>query len=170
MKSLIYLTSVLLSFILLTSMQKGDVNYKVYENKMVGIAVNYPDDWVNRPDYNHVFMFSRTAENQPADEAITLTTDDAKNLSVDNYISTSLPEYQKAENFKFLSKENLTVNENKFIKLIYTFKTGGVVHKIHQCFAVNNNKAYILTYFAHEDSFDNWSHVFEEMIKSFKFI
>ena len=146
------------------------VNFAKYENSSFGMKMDYPADWKKAEDNRgswfrngnesvNIRLESLPFQNQTLDQ---LTTRQI-NLTVQQFPAQKI------------LKSNATVIGNNYSahKLLFTFPEEpsdpkGTNLKELQLLMTNNSRAYILSYFTTNDSFDIYLPVVQEMIESFR--
>lgn len=150
-----------------------DPNMKEYENAANGFSLQYPKEWsLQEGAAGTVAAFLSPAEgtSDTFQENITVTVQDLSQQPMDLKAYTELSTKQVETMFK------TTLDKNEDIKLgdldahevVYNAKQQNMDLRFHQVFAVQNNKAYILTFTAKQDTFDKMDESAQKAFETFR--
>ena len=159
-------------------------NFTNYTNPQYGFSLLYPTEWVNEetnPGANLTFLISFKPPAREFGEFVFVYMA-VKNLTGNN---TSLEQFADQEinllerppavtsptedtsAATILESGPTTIGGNMpAYKVVYTQKASGVLSKIMEVYAVNENKGYILTYLAYTDIYDKYLPIAQKMVGS----
>lgn len=151
---------------------------EAYENSTYGFTMSYPLGWLSKePGANDLGMVvgfltpggdidnptsyvTVQMESLPSDQQITL----------DNYTSAITFNLKSVcKSFKLLSKRNITVSSLYGKEILYTLDDSGAPYEILLQCAVQGDKAYVLSYYAPEESYTQFEDGARAIMGSFQF-
>jgi len=149
-----------------------------YENSTYGFTMSYPLGWLSKElganDLGMVVGFlapgedvdnptsyvTMQMESLPSDQQITL----------DNYTSAITSNLKSAyKSFKLLSKRNISVSSLPGKEILYTLDDSGAPYEILLQYTVQGDKAYVLSYYAPEESYTQFEDGARAIMGSFQF-
>ena len=153
----------------------GTAVLSTYENAQYGIRIDYPVDWTCQEGVSGILVLLLAPPDGAADnfrENVNLIVQDlsGQNIDLDSFTRIS-NEQLKAyiTDFRPLTSERIKFNNNDAQKIVYTGKQGQYDLKFMQIWMIKNNKAYILTFTAVSDKYDQYINIINQMINSFRF-
>ncbi len=164
-------TSIVVIYIFKSS---NSENLLQYENANFGIKIKYPQSW-ERQDVNNAitgevvtFLSPKQSDADKFQEKVTISVED---------FSGTLQEFNDSiikENNNNISKaKNIQSNDSSLAnkqgkELVFTGKNGENSLQNMQIFTLKGDKAYVITYTAEIDNYDDFIQTVETMIKSFE--
>lgn len=147
-----------------------------YENKAYGIKINYPSDWArNEGSMGTVAMFLSPLESSSDTfrENVNIIVQDlsAQPMTLKEYTDLSLAQIGEfVTDSNVISSTATVIDGNPANSIIYTGRQGQYIFKWMQAWAIKDNKAYVLTYTANEDTYNAFLSMVQEMLGSFEII
>jgi serine/threonine-protein kinase len=150
----------------------------IYENSTYGFSMSYPAGWIVQDaepnslgmivgflapggDINNPTNYiTAQVENLPASQKIAL------NEYTGAVISSLKSTYK---DFKLLTTKDITLGALPGKELLYTIDNEGTPYEILLQYTIKDNKAYVLTYYAQEDSYAQIEEGAREILSSFGF-
>lgn len=141
--------------------------------------MDYPQDWkMKEPEANNMNIVVGflapgedmanpsnyviiQVENLPATQTITL---DQYGQAVMTNLKKTYPD------FNLISTDNIDISNNPAKELVYTLSINQAPYKETLAYTIQNNKAYLISYYASPDRYPEFEGVVEKMIGSFNFI
>lgn len=136
------------------------------------LMIKYPGNWeINQSGIagTKFILFSPHSQSPAFRDNINLIIQDLKGQNIDlkKYVEISTDQIkQLITNGKILSSETTTANPKH--KIIYTGSQGQLNLKWQQYYWVKNEKAYVLTFTADQNSFDKQMESVNQIMDSFK--
>ena len=96
------------------------------------------------------------------------------NISLDDFVEISESQIETIHiegthtNGSLIESERIKKDNSEFQKIIYTFNQGALELIVKQYLMIKNEKAYILTFTARIDQFDNYKDVATEIMNTFE--
>jgi hypothetical protein len=149
----------------------------LYENLAYGFNISYPEEWTaQEPDPNQegivagflapgedmnspeIYMFVQV-ESLPAEQKV----------SLDQYTQALMQVLKKdAPQIKILTDEGTTLGNLPGHAIVYNIESAGRSFRVLKAWAVANDRAYVFTYNAPDDRYEEFSNDVSSMIKSFQ--
>ena len=149
-------------------------NFLTYGNSNLGITIKYPQTWERRDIDNPItgevvaFVSAKQTEADKFQEKLTISVEDFSG-TLEDFSDTSTNDITKHLVKAEIQKPRETTLANKSAyQLIYTGKDGENNLKSMQLFTLKGDKAYIVTYTAAIDNYNDFIQTAETMIKSFE--
>ena len=153
---------------------KPPENFLTYGNSSLGITIKYPQSWERRDIDNPItgevvaFVSSKQTDADKFQEKLTISVEDFSG-TLQDFSDTSTNDITKHLVKAEIQKPRETTLANKSAyQLIYTGKDGENNLKSMQLFTLKGDKAYIVTYTAAIDNYNDFIQTAETMIKSFE--
>lgn len=161
---------------LLLKDSEPQIQLSLYENPDRDFKVNYPQAWSkqNRDDFfaTGVIFFSPLKDNSDKfkERVSVLVENLANDMTLAEYTEKSIAEIKKLSdpNVDEAKAVNLGANEGR--QVIYNSEQNGTPVQRMQTWTIENNRAYVVTYTAQPDSYDDYLPAVEKMIESFETI
>ncbi|MDJ0901064.1 MAG: protein kinase [Xenococcus sp. MO_188.B8] len=143
-----------------------------YENIDYGIEVDYPDNWilekVEDPFGTVVRFFPENGQGETEPILVTIEVENiGSNVYLDEYTTSTITKITKyLPEAKIISSQPITLGKNSAHRVIYTGKNRGInfTSKYLQIWLLEENRAYIMTYVAPEDRYQDFVGTVEKMI------
>ncbi len=139
--------------------------------------IEYPDNWeLNKLGLmgTKFILFSKVSNSSDTfRENVNLITQDLAglNIKLDQYVKISENQVKTlVTNGKIIESKRISDKGIEYHKMIYTGKQGAFNLKFIQYFWVIDNKAFVLTFTAEVDEFDNYVQVGNKIMDSFKIL
>jgi eukaryotic-like serine/threonine-protein kinase len=149
-------------------------NFVTYENSSVGIKMKYPQSWERRNLDNFItgevveFVSSKQSDADKFQEKLTISVENFSG-TLEDFSDTSTKDIKNHLVKPQINQPRETTLANKLAyKLIYTGNDGGNHLKSMEIFTLKGDKAYVITYTAARDSYNDFIQTAETMIKSFE--
>ncbi|MCV3216849.1 protein kinase [Plectonema radiosum NIES-515] len=149
-------------------------NFLTYGNSSLGIKIKYPQSWERRDIDNPItgeqvaFVSPKQSNADKFQEKLTISVEDFSG-TLEDFSDTSTKDITRHLVKAEIQKPGDTILANKSAyKLIYTGKDGENNLKSMQIFTLRGDKAYVITYTAAIDNYDDFIQTAETMIKSFE--
>lgn len=174
----------LLYFLCLTSLisqSSRDKNHETVNNNWLihnsnEFAIHYPDSFeLHSSGKMGTLFYLISKQTSPFDkfrENINLITEDLSEYKIDLKEYIELSEKQLMDIISasdFIDKKLIFAHGKEFYRVIYGLNQNSLTLKIMQYIWVINKKAYVLTYSAEVDQFDNYKPICEAIMDSFIF-
>jgi hypothetical protein len=134
----------------------------IYENSTYGFSMSYPAGWIvqeaepNSMDMVVGFLAPGEDINNPANY-VTAQIENlpaSQKIALNEYTSAVISSVKSSyKDFKLLATKDLTLGDLPGKELLYTIDNKGAPYEILLQYAIKDNKAYVLTYYAQEDSY-----------------
>jgi hypothetical protein len=163
----IVLTSILLVLNLLIHAQE----MKTFRLDGKKISIDYPATWVYLDNSSTVFILIRPLEQQGQSfrENVNLIIDNAQRLPLAEYVRLSKTQLnQQLAGFKEVSKDEVIINDEECIRIIYQH-TASNLNLIIACYFIPfKGNIYQLTCSSTQSNFNIYFPTFEKMVNTFK--
>ncbi|MFM2314296.1 MAG: hypothetical protein RLZZ04_3572 [Cyanobacteriota bacterium] len=156
--------------------ERPKIKMSLYANYNQGFRVDYPQNWSkeNRDDFWATgVVFSSPLENdadQFKEQVSVLVEDLPQKLALAEYTEQSLAEIKQLSDPTIGKAQSITLGTNEGRQIIYHGEENGNTVQRMQTWSVNGNRAYVITYTAIPESYDDYLPTVEKMIKSFETI
>jgi hypothetical protein len=149
----------------------------LYENLANGFNISYPEGWiVLEPDTNPegiVAGFLAPGEDMEIPEIYMLVQVDdlqaGQKVSLDQYTQASMEALnEEASQIKILTESGITLGNLPGHAIVYNLESDGVSFRVLKAWAVAGDRAYIFTYNAPDDRYEEFSADISSMLKSFQ--
>jgi eukaryotic-like serine/threonine-protein kinase len=156
--------------------ERPKIQMFLYANYNQGFRVDYPQNWSkeNRDDFwSTGVVFSSPLENdadQFKEQVSVLVEDLPQNFALAEYTEQSLSEIKQLSDPTIGKAQSITLGSNEGRQIIYHGEENGSTVQRMQTWSVNGNRAYVITYTAIPESYDDYLPTVEKMIKSFETI
>lgn len=91
-------------------------------------------------------------------------------MTADEYYSLNMKSLEQLlTDFELEESEHVTLDGNPAFKILYTYRMGTVDAKVIQYLFLIDNRAYVITFTANPESFEDYQQRFEGIVRSFKF-
>jgi hypothetical protein len=164
----------MLQFIVLFFTACGiSVNWMTYTDSVNKFTIKYPDKWQQRTAVNTIgFLSPREDDQDLFQENVNLMLQDLsqKPMTVDQY--TELTKKQVIDNLgasAIISLKNITLSGQQAKEFVYNMDYQGRNLKVKQVWFIKGNTAYLFTYTAHKDKYEEYLDLGTQTINSFKF-
>lgn len=147
----------------------NEVIYKQYENKSNKIRLLYPENY-EFTEYPAGILF-KNSSNKTSVENFNLIIENLSStpMSLEQYTDLSFKNLKNLiTNFNLIDAKKTILNKEKSYEVVYTAKQWIYNLKIKQIWTILDNKAYILTYSAPINQFDNNIGIFNKVFDSFE--
>lgn len=154
--------------------QEPQIALSLYENQNFGFRVDYPQSWSkrNRDDFlarGAVFFSPLESDADQFKEQVSVLVEDlSRDLSLSEYTKQSLAEIKQLSDPNIGAAQVVAMGAHEGRQIIYQGEENGNPVQRMQTWSVNGNRAYVITYTALPDSFNDYLPTVEEMIKSFE--
>ncbi|GAX41803.1 serine/threonine protein kinase [Tolypothrix sp. NIES-4075] len=149
-------------------------NFLTYANSNVGIKMKYPQSWQRRDIDNLItgelvaFVSPKQSDADKFQEKLTISVEDFSG-TLEDFSDTSTKDIIRHLVKAQIQKPSETTLANKAAyKLIYTGQDGENNLKSMQLFTLRGDKAYVITYTAAIDNYNDFIQTAQTMIKSFE--
>ena len=148
-----------------------------YENSVLGVKMDYPQDWEKKEEMQGsvvAFVSPRAGKDDQFAENVNLMTEILPAAS-----SVTLEQYTEATlvNLKKVMKDQTTIDSGSATlaglpayEIVHTGTHEGFTYKTLQIWTLKNNKAYLFTYMAGMDGYDQYLKDAEGIFKSFEIV
>ncbi len=160
--------------ILLSQLLTPKENLLNYENSTLGIKIKYPQSWemqnINNPITGEVVAFlspKRRNENK-LPEKLTISVEDFSG-TLDEFSNSSIKDIKNhMTEAKIINKSSTILSHKLANQVVFTGKDEGSRLKNLQVFTLKADKAYVITYTAEIDSYDEFIQKADSMNKSYE--
>jgi eukaryotic-like serine/threonine-protein kinase len=159
--------------------QRGEqpkVKMSLYENYNQGFRVDYPQSWAkqSRDDFwatGAVFFSPLENEQDQFKEQVSVLVENLpKDLALPKYTEESLSEIKQLSDPSVGNAQKIMLGTNEGQQVAYQGEENGSPVKRMQTWTVNGDRAYVITYTAVPETYDDYLPTVEKMIKSFETI
>lgn len=163
-------------FLLQQRDQEPEINLLQYENSSQGFRVNYPQGWSrqNRDDFfaTGAVFFSPLKDNsdQFKERVSVLVENLPSDLPLAEYTEQSISEIKQLSDPDIGQAQPITLGVDEGRQIIYRGEENGNPVQRIQTWSVNGNRAYVITYTAQPESYNDYLPMVEKMIESFETI
>lgn len=144
-----------------------------YENHNYGIKIKYPQNWelqkINNPITGEIVAFlSPRQSNTDSPEKLTISVEDFSG-TLDEFRDSSIKDIKNhMKDAKIINTTSTLLSHKSANQLVFTGKDGKNRLKNLQIFTLEEDKAYVITYTAQIENYDEFVRTAETMIKSFE--
>ncbi|MGK7897592.1 MAG: protein kinase [Xenococcus sp. (in: cyanobacteria)] len=145
------------------------VSLLTYENIDYGIEVDYPDNWIlekSEDPFGTVVRFF--PERSQGESLVTIEVENIdSNVSLDEYTTSAISKITKyLPEAKIVSSQQVTLGTKSAHRVVYTGKNSGMdfTSKYLQVWFLKGDKAYIMTYVAPEDKYQDFVGTVEKLM------
>jgi eukaryotic-like serine/threonine-protein kinase len=156
--------------------EQPEVEMSLYENYNQGFRVDYPQSWAkqSRDDFwaTGAVFFSplENDQDQFKEQVSVLVENLPKDLALSKYTEQSLSEIKQLSDPSVGNAQKITLGTNEGRQVVYRGEENGSPVQRMQTWSVNGDRAYVITYTAIPESYDDYLPTVEKMIKSFETI
>lgn len=160
-------------FLLQSQDSEPEVAFSVYENPTRDFSVSYPEPWSkqNRDDFfaEGVVFFSPVEDksDQFREQVSVLIENLSSDVSLSEYTSESLAQIKELSDPNVSEAQPVNLGEQEGRQVIYSGEENGRPVRRMQTWSIKDRRAYVITYTAEPDSYDNYLPMVEKMIESF---
>jgi serine/threonine-protein kinase len=147
-----------------------------YENSTYGIKIKYPQTWqkqyINNPITGEVvaFLSPKQSNTDKFQEKLTISVEDFSG-TLDEFSSSSIQDISNhLTEAKIVNKNEINLGYQRANQLVFTGKDGDNRLKNLQVLTLRNYKAYVITYTAEIDNYDDFLQKAQTMVNSFEFL
>ena len=145
-----------------------------YYNKNLGFSAIAPTEWEIKENYQGIpvfFMSPLENEEDLFQENINIVSENAPGYTLQQYYEANLRGIdQYLTDFELLENPvNITINGQKFKKIVYQHTAQTYKLKVSVFFTVKNDTGYVINCTALTHSFDRYNSDFNNFAESFKF-
>ena len=151
---------------------QSEIKLSAYQNSSLGFQVNYPQAWLtqNRDDFfAEGILFLSPLENN-ADrfqERVSILVENlTEEMSLGEYTKQSVAEIKRLSTPNTSEAQLANLDNNPARQIVYSSEENGTSVQRMQTWTIKNNRAYIITYTALPESYENYLPRVEEMMKS----
>ena len=150
------------------------IELSLYENSGQDFTINYPDTWSsqNRDDFftKMVVFFSPLEDDSDQfKEKVSVSIEDiAENTSLKQYTEQALEEIKRLSDPDVKKAQTISFGEDEGRQIVFTGLENGHFVQRMQTWSIKDKQAYIITYTAKPESYDQYLPTVEKMIESFK--
>lgn len=172
--SLLALVTAVGGWILVKQIKDPQIELSLYENDNLGFRVDYPQSWSkqNRDDFlarGAVFFSPLENDADQFKEQVSVLVDDLpRDLSLSEYTKQSLVEIKQLSDPNIGAAQVVAMGANEGRQIIYQGEENGNRVQRMQTWLVNGNRAYVITYTALPESFNDYLPTVEKIIESFE--
>ena len=144
-----------------------------YENADQGFRVDYPEEWSrqNRDDFfatGVVFFSPLTDKDDRFKERVSVLVENlSERMTLEEYTQQSLAEIKQLSDPNLKSAQQITLGTNAGRQVIYAGEENGAAVRRMQTWTVIKNRAYIITYTARPEDYEQYLPSVEQIIASF---
>lgn len=137
-------------------------------------SINYPKNWqldTSGQMNSEFILFSELEENDIFSENVNLLIQDIKGLNMTLKAFVELSENQiktMARNSKIYESNTIKNGNNSYHDIVWSGHISNQNLKFKQYFFIKNEKAYVLTFTAHQTTYDAYITIGNQIINSFK--
>ncbi len=153
-----------------------EIQLSLYENINQGFKVDYPQVWSkqNRDDFfatGVVFFSPLEDDSDKFKERVSVLVENlSSDMSLAQYTDESIAEIERLSDPNVGQAREINLGAEEARQVVYSGHENGKPVKRMQTWSVKNERAYIITYTARPDSYDQYLPTIEKMIKSFETI
>lgn len=151
---------------------KSHINWE--EFKKDNYELLYPETWsldtTRKTAADFIISSPASSEKDEFKENLNLVVQDLKglNFDLDNFTALSEQQIQSyLEESEVTVNERLNKNEQEYQHLIYTAKMGGRMLRFEQYYWIIDEKAYVLSFTAESDQFEEYADISKQILDSF---
>lgn len=138
-----------------------------------GYELVYPDNWqvttANYTGVDAILMSPKEYRSDPFLENFNVVEQTVENYELQEYTKLSAEQISGMFNdAKMISQTDNEINGNKCITMIYTAQPGAIQLKYRQDYYLVDNTAFVVTFTAEKDRFDDYAEISEKVFQSFK--
>ena len=148
--------------------------YSTYTSYQYDLRMDYPSDWVKREGFmGTIVVFMAPTEGMedgsPANMNVLMQDITFQTMTLDDYTELSIEQLESfITDFDLIEEDDITLAGAPAKKLVYTGEQGVFEIKWVQVWGIKDSKVYVLTFTTHEDRFNEFSGIADEMIDSFE--
>lgn len=155
--------------------QSETSDYLIYYNSEYGIKIKYPPNWTKMEQvFGAIVVFMSPKENafDNFQENLNIVAESLSTpITLEEYTDVAISQLKQIiTDINIVETESTTLAGNPAHKIVYTGRQGQYILKWMQIWTIKNNKAYVITYTAEENTYSNFLGIVQEMINSFEII
>ncbi len=145
-----------------------------YDSPLYGIRIAYPQDWTKQEGLlGTVVSFLSPTKREPyiAQENVSIRVDDLSTqpMTLNEFTQLAISQLQQViTDYHIIDSGETALADRPAYEVVFTGKQGQYTLKWRLAWAVENNKAYIITYTATESNYANYQEIVDQMIDSFE--
>ena len=147
----------------------------VYDNPVYGIRIAYPHDWTKQEGVLGTmfvqFLSPWESDSDLVKENLVITWVDlsAQPMTLNEYTQKTISQLQQIiTDYHIIDSGETALADRPAYEVVFTGKQGQYMVKVRVVWAVENNKAYIITYAGEESNYANYQEIVDQMIDSFE--
>lgn len=155
---------------------QAKTNFLTYDNPEYRIEIRYPSDWSKTEQVmgaTAAFLSPQEGTSDDFQENVMINVQDisASPMTLEQYTQLGINQIKQIiTDASIIESNTTTLGGNLAHDLVFTGKQGQYNLKWNQVFTVKNNKAYVLTYTAKMNTYDNFLEAAKEIKESFRWI
>lgn len=140
-----------------------------YDNKKYGYRLKIPINRTFQEDNQWFDLILNSPKNDDINENLWIVVQELQiEESLESFTEKTIEWLKELyEDYNEIKKENIEINSNKWITLIYEITENWYKLKAQQTTFLINNKSYVFQYTATKDTFNNYINEITEIINSF---
>ncbi len=171
---MLLITTIVLSGVVSFAEEETGISLEQYNNAEFNLNINYPSDWEVQENFMGTVAIFLSPQESPTDqfrENLNIVTQDLTQqpMTLDEYFETSIAQIkQLMTDFQQVSSEKVNFLNEEAYSIIYTATQGSFKVKIMQYLYIKDNTAYVVTYSAEEENYNQYISIIEQMLNSFR--
>lgn len=163
---------VLLSMLIASTLSFSQVNWKNFAKD--NFTLKYPENWdldTSGQMNSKVLLFSKLSSNNDTfRENINVVIQNLQGMNIDmkRFVEITEQQIQATPNGKILENRKIDKGNSEKHLMVWKGKINTFNLKFKQYFYIKNQKAYIITYTATENEYDNYLKIADKILNSFK--
>ena len=162
--------------LLLKSPQPSGVTFESYQNSLHQLKINYPTNWSRQETPNAttgdvtVFLSPLGSPQDNFREQLSISVENfsSRPMSLGEYSSESIQQIRNYADANAPAPTMDTLANRRAMKVVYNRKDGNLDLQIMQIWMVRDNRAYVLTYAAQQEQYEQFLPTINNMIRSFQ--
>ena len=148
--------------------------YLTYENTAEGVRIKYPQEWEKMEGYMDTVVLFRSPPESGSDmfqENFNIVAGVTDPVDLDEFTDANIDEIENSfPGVTVLEKGTATVAGTSAQKVLFGLTQGEYNLRLMQLYMIKDSKAYVLTYTAEEDAYDDFLGIAQIMINTFEII
>ena len=146
----------------------------VYDSPAYGIRIAYPHDWTKQEGLGGTvvtFLSPKESDSDLGTENLSISWEDlsAQPMTLNEYTQKTISQLQQIiTDYHIIDSGETALADRPAHEVVFTGKQGQYMVKVRVVWAVENNKAYIITYAGEESNYANYQEIVDQMIDSFE--
>jgi serine/threonine-protein kinase len=148
--------------------------YLTYTNTTEGLRIMYPPDWEKMEAYMNTVVLFRSPPEDDSDifqENLNIVTGETEPMDIGDFTDANIDEIEQSfPGVEILERGSATLAGNPAKKVLFGLVQGQYDLRLLQLYTIKGSTAYVITYTAEKDTYDEYLETAQTMINTFEII